>query len=306
MRHSRLAFIVPFAMLSLVGLYLVFAFVMVYAATQPQARKPFEQRPEDFGLVYEDVMFKPRGSDLTLRGWFLPGQPEAPFLIFVHGINSQRTNAKALELASRLVIEQGYNVLMFDLRAHGESDGTRVTAGEKERYDVLGAYDYALTRGAQPGRIGLVGQSYGGGIAIMAAAKEPGIVAVVADSAFANVQDKASREIAIRTPIPEWAVSVFMPAANVFGNIVYGINIDDLSPEKDVARLKYPVLLIHGTADTRTPVSHSQRIFAKAPQGSDLWTPEGVEHTKAFEVHPDEYIQRVGDYLSPRFAAPGY
>src|SRR5688572_6344501 len=132
MRDSRLAFIVPFAMLSLVALYLVFSFGMIYVATQPQARKPFEQRPEDFGLVFEDVTFKPRGGELTLRGWFLPGQPDAPFLIFVHGINSQRTNAKALELASRLVIEQGYHVLMFDLRAHGESDGTRVTAGEKE------------------------------------------------------------------------------------------------------------------------------------------------------------------------------
>src|SRR5688572_25789600 len=121
-QNSRLVFIVPFAILSLVLLYLLVAFAMVYSATQPQARKPFEQRPEDFGLVYEDVTFKPRGGDSTLRGWFLPGQPDAPFLIFVHGINSQRTNAKALELASRLVIEQGYNVLMFDLRAHGESD----------------------------------------------------------------------------------------------------------------------------------------------------------------------------------------
>src|SRR5215213_11891325 len=115
MRDSRLAFIVPLAMLCLVLLYLVFAFVMVYTATQPQARKPFEQQPEQFELVYEDVSFKPRNGDLALRGWLLPGQPEAPFLIFVHGINSQRTNSKALELASRLVIEHGYNVLMFDL-----------------------------------------------------------------------------------------------------------------------------------------------------------------------------------------------
>src|SRR5262245_48607938 len=122
MQRSRLVFIVPFAMLMLVVLYLVAAFFMVYAATKPQARKPFEQRPEDFNLAYEEVSFKPRGGDLTLRGWFLPGQPESPWLIFVHGINSQRTNSKAVELAARLVVESGYNVLIFDLRAHGTSD----------------------------------------------------------------------------------------------------------------------------------------------------------------------------------------
>ncbi len=126
---------------------------------------PLRLSRADFNLQYEDVSFTPRGGSLTLRGWLLPGSPQAPYLIFVHGIGDQRTGNHALDLASRLVKDDGYNVLLFDLRAQGLSDGNRVTAGQEERYDVLGAYDFLLSRGAQPGRVGLIGRSYGAAIA---------------------------------------------------------------------------------------------------------------------------------------------
>lgn len=287
--------------LLLIVLYLVFAFYMVYAATQPEAREPFEQLPGDFGVSFDEVTFAPRGESLTLRGWLMRGAPDAPFLIFVHGINSQRTNSKAVELASRLINEHGYNVLMFDLRAHGTSDGDRVTAGNRERFDVLGAYDFALTQGAVPGRVGLVAQSYGAGIAIMAARLEPGIAAVVADSPFRSVEAKAASEVANRTPIPEWAASLFMPPARLFARLLYDIDLGDLSPENDVSHLGYPVLVVHGDADERTDVAHGRRVYEKAPQGSEFWSPPGVGHTKAFEAHPDDYTQRVTKYLASRF-----
>jgi uncharacterized protein len=297
--------LVPAVGVFLLGLYAIFGLALVYMATRPEERKPFEQMPAEFGLTYEEVTFTPRNGKLKLQGWLLPGTDGAPYLIFVHGINSQRTNAKAVELASRLVHEHGYNVLMFDLRAHGKSEGNKVTAGQEERFDVLGAYDFAVSRGALPGRIGLVGQSYGAGIAIMAAALEPGIVAIVADSPFTSVEDKAAGEVALRTPIPEWSVSIFMPVASVLGDLLYGIKLGELSPENDVAKLAYPVLIVHGEADPRTPVEQGRRVHAAAPQGSELWTPAGVEHTKAFEVLPDEYTQRITAYLASRFGIEG-
>jgi pimeloyl-ACP methyl ester carboxylesterase len=280
--------------------YLLFALVMVYSATRPEQRKPFDTSPSAHGLSYEEVGFSPRGGTLKLQGWLIPGTATAPYLIFVHGINSQRTNAQAVDLAAGLVQKSGYNVLMFDLRAHGTSEGDRVTAGQEERFDVLGAYDFAVSRGAEPGRIGLIGHSYGAGLAIMAAALEPGITAVVADSPFSNVEDKAAREIAIRTPIPEPAVSLFMPAARIFADVLYGIGLSDLSPEQDAARLGFPILVIHGEADTRTPVSQGRRVHAAAPAESELWTIADVEHVQAFKKYPDEYALRVTSYLASR------
>ena len=134
----------------------------------------------------------------------------------------------------------------------------------------------------------------------MAARLEPGIAAVVADSPFRNVEAKAAGEVALRTPIPSWAADVFMPPAKVFGRLFYGIDIGELSPQRDVARLPFSILIIHGEADERTNVSHGRAIYENAPPGSELWTPAGVGHIKAFEAYPDEYTERVSRYLASR------
>jgi pimeloyl-ACP methyl ester carboxylesterase len=198
-------------------------------------------------------------------------------------------------------VHAGYNVLVFDLRGHGTSDGARVSGGYFERDDVLGAYDFLLSRGAEPGRVGLVGRSMGAGIAIMAAALEPGIAAVVADSPYAEVDDVIAQETARQTPAPRWLVPVFLPGARLFADALYGIDLEALAPERDVQRLTYPVYLIHGEADTRIPVSESYRVLAHAPRGSALWTLPGVEHVDAFREQPDEYTRRVLAYLGSRF-----
>ena len=283
-------------------LYLAAAFALVWGATKAE-RKPFEAHPLDFGLAYEDVSFPSRGHDLDLQGWLLPGQTGAPFVILVHGIGGQRTADGALELASRLVNGGGYSVLAFDLRAHGASDGERVSGGYFERDDVLGAYDFLLGRGARPGGIALVGMSMGAGIAIMAAAREPGIAAVVADSPFADIDDFIAQETARKTPIPEAAVPAFLPAASLFADVLYDIDLGDLKPERDVALLSYPVLVIHGEADKRIPVAHGRRVYEAAPPGSELWIVPGLDHVDALHNAPDEYARRVQEYLARALAA---
>lgn len=300
LRHPR--YIAAAAVASALVTYLLVALVMVYMATRPE-RLPFEAQPADFGLQYEDVSFQPRHGELTLRGWLVRAVPDAPYLIFVHGIGDQRTGNKALDLASRLVRSDGYNVLLFDLRAQGTSDGDFVSAGQFERNDVLGAYDFLIGRGVPPGRVGLIGRSYGAATAILAASQEPGIAAVVADSPFADVQDRIPRETARKTPIPEAVVRLFLPPARLFADLLYGIDLGNLQPSHDIATLKYPVLVIHGEADERIPLSEGKRVFAAAPPGSELWTLPGVGHAQGFPAQPDEYVRRVRAYLAPRFEA---
>jgi pimeloyl-ACP methyl ester carboxylesterase len=279
--------------------YVLIALGIAWGATRAD-REEFEAAPEDYGLAYEEVVFPSRGDDVDLRGWLLDGDEGAPYLIFVHGLGGQRTGDNALEIASALIDDDGYNVLLFDLRAHGTSGGGRVTAGDSERMDVLGAYDFVVSRGAEPGQIGLMGFSFGAGVALMAAAQEPGVDAVVADSPFADVRDLLAQEAARKTPIPEFVAPIFLPAASVFADLLYGIDLGDVRPERDVAGLAYPVLLIHGEADSRIPVSHSRRILDAAPAGSQLWTVPGADHVDAFLEEPEEYLRRVREYFERR------
>ncbi|MCH7736719.1 MAG: alpha/beta fold hydrolase [Chloroflexi bacterium] len=297
-RKFRLGF--SAAMVVIVILYGLISFLIAQGVTKAD-RDPQEGHPSDYNLVFEDVEFPSRRGDVVLSGWYLPGENSSPHLIFVHGIGSVRSGDNAVELAARM-IDLGYNVLMFDLRGHGSSGGDKVSGGYFERWDVLGAFDYLLgRRGVDSSRIGLMGFSMGAATSIMAAAEEPRITALVADSPYANASDLIAREAARKTPIPGWLTPIFMPAAKLLANGIYGIDIGSLVPEESVATLGYPVFVIHGIADERIPWEHGQRVAGAADAGSSIWLVPGVDHVDAFLTHPNEYVKRVSEYFGSRF-----
>ncbi len=288
----------------LVLLLVAYATVSYFIATgvTKAERKQQEAHPTDHGLLFENVEFLSRRGDVTLRGWFLPAEANSPTLIFVHGIGSIRSGNNATELAAAMV-ELGFSVLLFDLRAHGTSEGEKISGGIFESQDVLGAFDFVLAQGTLPERIGVLGFSMGAGTSVLAAADEPRIQALVIDSTYASATDLISQETARKTPFPEWLVSIFVPGANFLADIIYDIDLDALAPEARVAELDYPVMVIHGTADTRIPVDHGLRVYRAAHPDSVLWTVPDVEHVDAFLDHPDNYVQRVAGYFIHRFGS---
>ena len=283
----------------IVVLYGLVSFLIAQGVTKAD-RDPQEDHPTNYGLVFDDVEFLSRRKDVSLSGWYVPGQDSSPHLIFVHGIGSVRSGDNAVELAARMV-DLGYNVLLFDLRGHGSSGGDKVSGGFFEKLDVLGAFDYLVERGVDPSRIGLMGFSMGAATSIMAAAEEPRITAVAADSPFADASDLIAREAARKTPFPEWMMPIFIPTTKLMAKQIYGIDIGSLVPEKSVAELGYPVIVIHGLADDRIPWEHGQRVASAAYEGSSLWLVPGVDHVDAFLTHPDEYVARVSEYFGSRF-----
>ncbi len=286
-------------MLTIVILYGLVSFFIAQGVTKAD-RKAQEDHPSNYGLMPEDVEFSSRRDDVTLSGWYLPGEDSSPYLIFVHGIGSVRSGDNAVELAARMV-ELGYNVLLFDLRGHGSSGGDKVSGGYFERWDVLGAFDYLVGRGVDPGRVGLMGFSMGAATSIMAAAEEPLITALMADSPYADASDLIAREAARKTPIPLWLMPIFIPTTKLMAKAVYGIDIGELVPERAVAGLGYTILVIHGADDQRIPIEQGERVAGAAREGSSLWRAPGVDHVDAFLTYPDEYVGRVDEYLGERF-----
>jgi pimeloyl-ACP methyl ester carboxylesterase len=258
-----------------------------------------DELPQEYGLQYEDVEFMSRTDDLTLRGWYIQTGGERPTLLFVHGIGGVRSGDNAVELASMLV-ERGFDVLMFDLRGHGSSEGDRVSGGDHERQDVLGALDFLEGRGVALEDVGVMGFSMGAGSAVLAMAEAPAVRALVLDSPYANASDRLSHEIGVRTVFPPWIAPVFVPGAKLVARLLFDIDIGALVPERVVADLDYPLLIIHGEADTRIPVEHGIRVHMASHTDSELWLVEGVDHVDAFLTHPEEYTERVASYFEDR------
>lgn len=296
----RVLLAVVVAVIFVADLYVLGSLGIVQVLTNPERRNQ-QDSPGNYGLRVEAVEFTSRDTGLQLSGWYLGGTPDAPHLIFVHGVNGVRSSSRALELAARLT-ERGYGVLMFDLRGHGSSDGGLTSAGYYERQDVWGAYDYLTqSRGVAVGNVGLVGFSMGAATAILAAAGEPGIRAVVADSPYAAATELIAAETARSLPLPEWFTPVFVPAVSLLAFLRYGIDVGALAPEQAVTRLDYPILVIHGDSDVRIPVNHGQRVADAGPPGSILWRVEDPGHATALAARPAEYAQRVVAYLEGRF-----
>ena len=289
---------IPAAVVLLVVVYGLVSYFIALGVTKAE-RKDQEDHPTAYGLQFEEVEFISRRGDVNLSGWNIPVDAQSPTLIFVHGISSNRTGDEAMDLTARLV-GRGFSVLMFDLRAHGSSEGDKISGGDHERQDVLGAFDFLLGRGISPDRIGVLGLSMGAGTSVLALADELSIRALVADSPYANISDLLPHEIDRKTVIPEWLAPIFVPGAKLWANVVFNIDIGALDPEGAVAHLDYPILVIHGTADTRIPVEHGVRVHMASHPDSSLWLVPEVDHVDSFLTYPEEYVERVASYFAAR------
>ena len=294
----RLKWVVSVGILLVVTAYFGISYLVATGITKAE-RKEQEDHPSAYGLRYEEVEFLSREEDVNLKGWYLSGKREMPALIFVHGIGSVRTGDNAMELAARLIY-LGYNVLLFDLRAHGTSGGDKVSGGIHEQQDVLGAFDYLMSRGISSETIGILGFSMGAATSLLSVLQEPEIQALVADSPYADVSELISQETVRKTPFPGWLVPAFIPTAKLIADKLYGIDVSILVPEQAVTRISYPILVIHGIEDTRIPFDHGVRVYEASSQESKIWLVPGVDHVDAFLTYPDEYVERVDDYLKSR------
>jgi len=253
-------------------------------------RVPIEETPALLGLKYEDVSFSSRDDELTLRGWYLPAQNSEQVVIMVHGGEGHRADASIgmLDIASGLV-EHGYNVLMFDLRGHGESDGNMMSAGYYEKKDVLGAIDYVKERGFE--HIGVLGFSMGAATALMATAENGDIDAVVADSSFADLKDMMAPEFSKRTKFPTF----FLPPLLFMVKLMYGVDFNAIKPVELVSKIApRPVLFIHGELDEIVPLEHAYRLqqASENPQ-NQLWVVPDAEHVRAYVMQPEEYMKKI-------------
>jgi len=260
-----------------------------YSMTKVE-RVPIEETPALLGLNYEDVSFSSRGDELTLRGWYLPAQNSETVIIMLHGGEGHRAdpNVGVLDIASGLV-GHGYNVLMFDLRGHGESDGNRMSAGYYEKRDLLGAIDYVKERGLE--RIGVLGFSMGAATALMATAENEDVDTVVADSSFADLKDMMEPEFSKRTKFPKF----FLPGLLFMVKIMYGVDFSAIKPVESVSEIApRPVFFIHGELDEVVPLEHAYRLQqASQNQQNQLWVVPQAGHVRSYVTQPEEYINKI-------------
>ncbi|MCX7912592.1 MAG: alpha/beta hydrolase [Dehalococcoidales bacterium] len=249
--------------------------------------------PAAVGLAYEDVAFLSRGENITLRGWYLPSEGRTVIPI-IHGGYQNRLddNVDTLNLAHDLV-STGYDVLLFDLRGRGESQGKGQVLRNIEA-DIGGAVDYLRTRGFSDDQICLLGFCAGAAASAVFASRE-NIGAVVLVGCFATVKNMVVRQ-AVKYGIPGFIVHIFAPGVMLACRTIY--RFTPVDPQDVIGGIDCPVFFIHEEKDeyiTQEEMRHLYRL-ARNPQCA-FWEVEGSLHSQSYRTQPQEFIRRIDGFL---------
>jgi alpha-beta hydrolase superfamily lysophospholipase len=258
-------------------------------ATLRPPRTPFFMTPRDLGLPYQNVVF-PSRDGVRLHGWWIPAPKPVGIAILCHGYLMNR--CEPLPVARELWLV-GFHCLVFDFRAMGKSEGDLCTIGDLERLDVLSAVDFA-TRTAPGLPVVVYGASMGGAAALLAAAEDTRVRAVVADSAYARLSHA----------VKDWwrnavgKMSLLLHPTLLIGRLYTRQSAHKVAPEEVIGHIApRPVLLIHGTHDQLIPPYHAERLFRAAREPKQLWWAEGCEHVQARYERPDEFYPLLVDFM---------
>ena len=243
--------------------------------------------PIDFGMVYDDVAAT-TPDRLKLAGWYVPGTNHA-LVIAQHGYKADR--GEMLNEAAMLR-QHGYSVLITSTRAHDLSDGDLITFGRGEMGDLEAWLDIAKTREeVDPDRIGMLGNSLGGTLAIEFAATHPEIRAVATNSAFSSLTDTVDTSIRFFTGLPPFP---FSPLIRFWAEREAGIRTADVDAKKWIARISpRPVFLMQGGTDVVISIASGQALYDAAREPKELWYAPRVGHTGFDTALPEEYERRV-------------
>lgn len=273
-------------LITLVALLLMIAWLLSGRIVRRYPPDP-PSLPENYDLPYEHVIFAAREDGVKLGGW-LAGEHDTlrPVVIFCAGLLGSMDGDTHLLPP---FLDAGINVLQFDWRGHGVSDGQRVTLGIREVNDLLGAIDFLQARGAS--RIGLLGFSMGGSVALRVAAIDRRVACVVCDGGFVHVSHTLEGYIRARIGLP------FKPLVWLVLRLVelrLGVRLREASPLPFVGRISpRPVLFIHGGADPYVALADQDQLFAACGDPKTLWRVERAGHREVHELESRAYQDRV-------------
>ena len=287
---------VPFA--------LAYRFALLYRirAGFPIPRPP-QLSPADMGLPFEPVDV--HSGDLTLPGWFIPardGSP-GPGVALVHGWESARDRLLPMAV---FLHAAGFHCLAIDVRGHGANaaETLPISAGEFGS-DALAAFR-ALDARPEVTVGAVLGHSMGAIGAILAAAEEPRIAAVVSTSAPADPWRLTRQPFRLaRLPFPD---AIAWPLAWLTTRVYLrprGHRMTRISASEALRTLDQPILLVHGSADPVVPIAHLERLAAvarRAGRSVEMLTIEGGQHSWLYEF--PAYRRAVAEFLARVLGGP--
>lgn len=273
-----------------------------YTAQHPTLKSPAEAYRTEVESDYldedtwrdwpkEEVRLRsPFGYDMF--GYYLPLEGARDTVILAHGYTyNLYGQVKYVDIFRK----RGFNVVLYDHRAHGHSGGSIAGFGFYEKHDMQVWFEWALAQLGPDGRVGVMGESYGAATALQHAAIEPRVAFVVADCGYSDLRDLFAYHLRVDYHLPPFPL---LNVADWWSGRMAGYHYADVSPRRDVAQTTMPMCFIHGAADDYTPPTMSEENYAAKKEGARrIYLAPGAEHAGSFGIDRITYDRFVGEFL---------
>ena len=244
-----------------------------------------EVTSEEISITSED--------GLTLIAEVYPAKEEShKWLLGIHGYKS--SNDSYLDTGCRYA-QQGFNVLLPDMRSHGESEGTYIGMGWLEKDDVLKWLSYIIERDPQA-EIIVQGTSMGGATAMMLSgeALPKQVKGIIEDCGYTSVWDIFADELEYLFNLPSFPI---LYAAEFVGNIRADYNFREASSLEQVKKATVPMLFIHGSEDNFVRADMVYDVYEACPATKDLLIIEGAGHAESQYLDPQLYYDTIFSFI---------
>ena len=277
------------ALMVLVGagmLLMAFHALIRWSLRAPRVRERLT--PTTVGLDYSEERIM-TANKKELFAWFIPapGSRTAPALVIAHGWGG---NAEAMLPLAGPLHRARYALVIFDARNHGRSDRDTFSSMPRFAEDIDHVVDWLkLQPGVDPSRVGVIGHSVGAAAALLAASRRHDLAAVVSMAAFAH-PGTVMRRLLTTKRVPYvplgWYILHYIQH-------VIGYRFDDIAPLNTVARVRCPVLLIHGIDDVVVPVADAQALYDRRQGKLDRLLVVNGSHD-SYEDSPRQIEELIG------------
>tara|TARA_Y100000310_G_scaffold253782_1_gene260731 strand:+ start:830 stop:1690 length:861 start_codon:yes stop_codon:yes gene_type:complete len=269
--------------LVIVGFIILYSLLQFFISIHPP-RYYESKTPQNYDLHYENVSFK-TSDQIKIKGWLIPSQTAQGTVIIGHGYPFDKGNI----LPVAKFLHPDYNLLFYDHRYFGESEGLITTVGVRETKDVEAAVQFVHHKFGNRKPVALYGFSLSASAMLMA---QPPVEAIIADSPYANLEKMIAQIYFYFGPLKY----PFVKVTSILGEIFFNIKPENVSPMKSVAQSKIPTFVIHGEKDSQISVKNSYLLKESNPK-INLWIIEGSDHGMGHALFPDKYERRVKKFL---------
>lgn len=236
-------------------------------------------------------------DEVGLAGWYIPAGsgagPTAATVVLAHGWGSNKS--QLLDRAAML--HDAYNLVLFDFRNHGQSADAATTQGVREARDLRAVLDW-LEASKAPSSVAVLGVSMGGATALLEAAGDPRVAALVIESTHATLAN------AVQARLERSGYPLAMPGswAVLLGTLLRtGEDASTADPAQAIASIdERPVLLVYGGADDTIGAEDGETLRAAAEAAGspvELEVCPDAGHGKSPDVCAEDYRAWVLGFL---------